>query len=376
MVVCIVLSALGLILAALYCLGKKYFDLAQSLESIIVSFREGGMAHDVPMSEIQDTIIAGDRESSGIETILGKLVEVQNTQLRTKEEDREKEYNTLGVLQSSLQEAFVVPKSSFKEAFIILAEKFEGMTQEMAKARGRQLIPLSLYDGINMAFEDWVEGIKAILRCNDWNHTQLMEALPTSLTGQAKRSFDALKVEEKSTSEVLFKSLREKIAPESKKINKELFVKAKRETGESMVSFMDRCKMYIRRSEGDPNELFVKEFLKTKVLENLSPINRKILTAIMNTTDDLDSLVKSADSMTNSQTEPRSEIRDRFTRCGPVLEEVEIETLDEREPNQSHQNVLGYADKTERGQTGFHGYCGKCHQYGHSRRFCPMRMLN
>ena len=331
------------------------------------------MALGVPKAKIEDTIIAGNKENSGIETILGKLVEVQNTQLRTMKEEREKEYN---VLQSSLQEALVVPKSSFKEAFIILAEKFEGMTQEMAKARGRQLIPLSLYDGINMAFEDWVEGIKAILRCNDWNHTQLMEALPTSLTGQAKRSFDALKVEEKSTSEVLFKSLREKIAPESKKINKELFVKAKRETGESMVSFMDRCKMYIRRSEGDPNELFVKEFLKTKVLENLSPINKKILTAIMNTTDDLDSLVKSADSMTNSQTEPRSEIRDRFTRCGPVLEEVDIETLDEREPNQSHQNVLGYADKTERGQTGFHGYCGKCHQYGHSRRYCPMRMLN
>ena len=373
----------------MYCLGKYLYEwFHREIKCIIASCREGGMEQKVPELSIKDALMAHDAKALGCNQkqtdILDKLVEIQTRQLdmegsreqkrfEARQQEEERGHEILRVLFEN-QQKFQ------RENTIALAETFEKMRQEMEKARGRQLQTLPTYDGINMAFEEWAEGVEAIVLCNDWSHNQLLEALPTSLTATAKQSFDALKEDEKKSKEVLINALRVKIAPESKSRNKALFVNARKEFGESMTAFMDRSKMYIRRSGGDPDEQFVIELLKIKVLENMQPGDRKILSANSTISEDLENMIRTADSMTNSKAERTGEIKSKFTRCGPVIEEIGIENLEERDHGRD-QSQEGASSTTphrrmRENQTIFQGYCGKCHQYGHSRRYCPLRMIN
>ena len=74
---------------------------------------------------------------------------------------------------------------------------------------------------------------------------KLLEALPASLAGQAKWSFDQLKEEDKDSKETFFQGLRARLDPTSEKRNKDLFIAARRGLNESMIAFIDRCRMYI-----------------------------------------------------------------------------------------------------------------------------------
>ena len=68
-----------------------------------------------------------------------------------------------------------------------------------------------------------------------------------------------------------------------------------------MVAFIDRCRMYIRRSGGNPHENFAVEMLKTKVFENLSPAHKTILEATLGQNDDLEKIISTADKMIGAQ---------------------------------------------------------------------------
>ena len=117
------------------------------------------------------------------------------------------------------------------------------------------------YDGSNLDFDEWEEKVRAISKCNDWEVDRLLAALPASLSGCSKRAYDMLKDEDKLSKEALFQGLRVKLDPTSERKNKELFIQARKGMGESMVAFIDRCRMYIRRSGGNPRENFAVEML-------------------------------------------------------------------------------------------------------------------
>ena len=67
-----------------------------------------------------------------------------------------------------------------------------------------------------------------------------MENLPTTLTGQAKRSFDSLTDDDKLTKEVFFQSMRTKLDPQAEGRNKVLFMLAKKEPTESIMQYIDK----------------------------------------------------------------------------------------------------------------------------------------
>merc|ERR1712240_746785 len=98
------------------------------------------------------------------------------------------------------------------------------------------------------------------------DYTGLLEALPTCLNGQAKRSFDYLNNQDRQTKDMFFQAMRNKLDPQAEKRNKELFIEAKQRKAETVNAFVDRCRMYIRRSGGDTMEQFAIEMLKQKVL--------------------------------------------------------------------------------------------------------------
>ena len=131
--------------------------------------------------------------------------------------------------------------------------------------------------------------------------------------------------------------------------------------------------MYVRRSGGDPEGPFVIELLKTKVMESLESNDRTLLNATVGTSEDFDRMIITADAIINSRAEIKTEINEEFSKCKPVLEEIESQ-LGENNDNQSCEISQGAQRHLERNHRRFHGFCGKCRQYGHSRRFCPLRM--
>ena len=179
----------------------------------------------------------------------------------------------------------------------ILASEFERMRIEKEQARGRQNQRLPNYDGINLDVDEWQDKVEAVMTCNGWDISRLLEALPTSLTAQAKRAFDSVTEDNKRTKELLFQSMRVKIDPQSERKNKEMFLAARKAPNENVMSYIDRCKMYIRRSGSDPNKPFAQEMLRYKVYDSMTLTDKKILNATVGPDETLKSIIMRADSM-------------------------------------------------------------------------------
>ena len=249
-----------------------------------------------------------------------------------------------------------------------LASQFERLRLEKEQARGRQTQRLPNYDGINLEVDEWQEKVEAVAKCNDWDLSKLLEALPTSLAGQAKRSFDSLTDGDKGTMETFFQSMREKLDPQAERKNKELFMLARRAPSESIMSYIDRCRMYIRRWGGDPKEGFAIEMLKYKVLDCLTPTDRKILNATIDSNEELDKIILKADAMT---TTPKAVI-------GAVMGEGQnqwgmgsgngMDSGNENGRNVQTRFPQGFG-RGEEGQ-GQPLRCWKCGRFGHRRSEC------
>ena len=253
-----------------------------------------------------------------------------------------------------------------------LAEQFERMRLEKEQARGRQSLRLPTYDGSNMDVDEWQEMVEAVMKCNDWGFGRLREILPTCLIGQAKRSFDTLTDDEMVTKEVFFQNMRHKIDPKAETKNKELFMMTRKVATESISSYIDRCRMYIRRSGADPNEPFTVEMLKHKVFDSLSPTDRKILKGAVDHSDNLDKIISKADSMLATQTAIVGGVTDdpsenKFFRPDDVLNMA-------RGPNYENQQVEIQNFQTPQwaayDQPSFDGICWTCGQQGHKSSEC------
>ena len=300
------------------------------------------------------------------------------------EREREREAKREADREMERQREREREEANFQRLAIIVGEQRESsklisyqlgkIHQEMEKARGRTLQRLPEYDGRNMNFDVWEDTVVAILKCNDWSLGQLLESLPISLSGLASLSFNNLQEEEKISKEAFFQALRQKIDPESESRNREYFMDAQKRTGESMAAFIDRCRMYIRRSRGDPEERFLIELLKRKVIGNMQLTDRKILQAAIKPSDDLNIMVTKADLM----------MSDRPVRVGLVTENGSsgldhlIEENTTGFQNISHEqtvvSVKNNHDKLATSKDSTIGPCGKCHKKGHTRRHCPLRI--
>ena len=241
-----------------------------------------------------------------------------------------------------------------KEDTEVLTSEFEKMRIEKEQARGRQTQRLPTYDGLSLDVDEWQDKVEIVIKCNKWDLGQLLEALPVSLSGQARRSFDSLTDEDKLSKEGLFQSMRIKIDPRSEKRNKELFVMAKKGGQESVTSFIDRCRQYIRRSGGDATEPFAKMMLRFKVYDCLSTTDRKILEATVDEDEDLDKIIIKANSLVTAQQ--------------AIIGNVQDERQQNREPPTNGEES-GY--QQNQGSRGI--ICHRCGNSGHIRRYCPRR---
>ena len=241
----------------------------------------------------------------------------------------------------------------------MLTGEFEKMRLERETARGITHQKLPNYDGVNMGIDDWIDRIEAVMVCNKWDIKNLLDAMPTCLTATAKRAYDSLVDDDKNTKESFFTAMRIKIDPTSAKKNKELFVLAKRLAAESVTSYIDRCRMYIRRSGGNPSEPFALDMLRLKVFESLSPTDSKILNATVGQDDNLTSLITKADSMLTTQTNMIAVVNQEI-KPQNIIGEAPFHI---REANGTIVNNVGPRENRNI-------VCHRCHREGHIRRFC------
>ena len=204
------------------------------------------------------------------------MMENLNAYLETQRElQRERE----ATKNERFRELMEGQKKHYREDAEILATELERMRIEKKQARSRHSQSLPKYDGINYEVDEWKDKVEAVMTCNGWDNLKLLEVLPTSLEAQAKRAFDSLTEEGKRTKEILFQNMRIKIDPQSERRNKEKFCNARKGPNENVMSYSDRCRMYIRRSGGDPNEAFAQEMLWHKVYDSLTLTDKTILNA-------------------------------------------------------------------------------------------------
>ena len=291
--------------------------------------------------------------------------------------------------------------------------------QVMEGARGRLMYSLPKYNGKNLEVEEWLDRVDAVTVGNDWGFSKLFQALPGSLEDVAKRAFDTLTTRDKQTKESFLRNLRDKIDPYVETRNKDLFYAAKKEHSETYQAFVDRLKMYIRRSGENYEGKWAEESMKAKVYECLTSFQRMIMNASVGRDGPLDKMVKIAEGMrlTAEYDEKAKERNTEFkyqreTKSSnangnkPQMLEVEqpyhiyeytneltvkgrcamdksqsqnsnftgdyryIESQWEQKEANMNTGISSELTQSTRRGRGFRGTCGKCHQRGHMAKLC------
>ena len=243
-----------------------------------------------------------------------------------------------------------------------LTDQISKICQEMELSRGRLIERPPNYNGYNMSYDDWVENVQIIQKCNGWGFDYLLDFLPVTLLGQARMAFTCLSDADKLDEKTFFRALRLKLDPKSESRNKENFINAKRFEGESMSAFIDRCRMFIKRSGSNPEEKFSVELLKKKVFDNLLPYDQKLLHALEQLDDNLDKIVIKADSIMNSGAKT----------IGVVVEKGIFEPGAQKNTDETTSKSIHEA-KSLASRKSRIGPCGKCRGWGHLQKYCPKK---
>ena len=256
--------------------------------------------------------------------------------------------------------------NSNRDAIDKLGGHLEQMRISKEKERGRVIHTLVKYDGANLDIDEWQERTEGVIAGNQWDMIRFLEMLPNSLSGQAKRAYKSLADDDKLTKDSFFKAMRKKIDPFAESRNKDLFTVARRENNETVTGYIDRLRMYVKRSGGDPNGHWAMEMMKSKAFDCLSTTDSKILRASLGRNEELDNITEKADAMLGAN----------VSVLGAVLEGEE-QLLYPKYMNGNYRGESGESQyiSLEGLRQRFRGTCWECNQPGHIARFCPEVVL-
>ena len=226
----------------------------------------------------------GGDEMGALATALGKLiVQVQEESRKDREKDREDSNKQLMLLTDKLEN-------------IQLAQIKNNESQKLSIKT-----PLPKYGGKPGEFHDWKLAVLNCIKLNDWrDEKRILEMLPSALTGQAARVYVSLSTTQKLTLDSAFQALKDSLEPEGKAMNRELFIKAKRNPGESMRSFVSRLGQYVSRADEIDDiaeSQWANPFIIEKIYTNLGPHDRKILKCTSGKEEDIQLLCSKADEL-------------------------------------------------------------------------------
>jgi len=307
------------------------------------------------LKECKNSIVMAEMADSIRE--MGKLFADTMSRLVQEREDA-----SLDRFQQMLQEQ----GNSGRNATEKLVEQLDQMRISKEKERGRVIHTLVKYDGANLDIDEWQERTEGVIAGNQWDMIRFLEMLPNSLSGQAKRAYKSLADDDKLTKDSFFKAMRKKIDPLAESRNKDLFTVARRENNETVTGYIDRLRMYVKRSGGDPNGHWAMEMMKSKAFDCLSTTDCKILRASVGRNEELDKITEKADAMLGAN----------VSVLGAVLEGEE-QLLYPKYMNGNYRGESGESQyiSLEGLRQRFRGTCWECNQPGHIARFCPEVVL-
>ena len=301
--------------------------------------------------QAQGRSVTSDKDSSGD---LGRMLGLQIEEYRRFLAEMDEIKATRKSLKEKKElERFEKLCECIRHSTILVAEELRKSREMRKMTEGLFTERLPLFDGSNLNVFEWQERVQAIAKSNHWSFSRLMENMPTSLTRIAKRAFNALSIEEKTDESKFFKRMIEQIDPWAAENNRALIRFAKRNSNETMSTYINRLREYIRRAGRDPNHPDIQNMLCQRIHENLPSSDERLLRAAVDDSNKLNLVISKANLLLG-------DLRHKSE------DEQKIKSLDEvravDKPNLEHQE-----------RTKFWGMCGKCHEVGHSRKYCPKR---
>ena len=292
-----------------------------------------------------------DKDSSeGLSKILGQQIEEYRRFLMERDNNKAKLETAR---EGKERERFEKLCECIRDSTTLVAEELRKSREMREMTKGNFIVRLPLFDGKNLNVFEWQERVQAIAKSNHWNFLRLMEYMPTSLTGTAKRAFDALILDDKNDERKFFGRMISQIDPWAAENNRTLIRTAIRSPNETMSTYINRLREYIRRAGRDPNHPDIQNMLCQRIHENLPSSDERLLRAAVDDSNELNLVISKADLLLG-------DLRHKSE------DEQKIKSLDEvravDKPNLEHQE-----------RTKFWGMCGKCREVGHSRKYCPKR---
>ena len=143
----------------------------------------------------------------------------------------------------------------------------------------------------------------------------------------------------------------EQIDPWAGENNRALIRFAKRNSNETMSTYINRLREYIKRDGRDPNHSDIQNILCQRIHENLPSSDERLLRAAVDDSNKLNLVISKANLLLG-------DLRHKSE------DEQKIESLDE--VRAVDKPVFERQERTK-----FWGMCGKCREIGHTRKYCP-----
>ena len=145
-------------------------------------------------------------------------------------------------------------KKDLSESLKILSDKLEALQLTQLKSLEAQRTsiktPSPRYTGEVGEFDDWKVEVINCIKSNEWrDEKRVLEMIPGCLTGPAYKVFTSLPNAQRTSLEVILTALKESLEPACRNFDRERFIRAKRNPGESMQSFISRCNLYIMKAD-------------------------------------------------------------------------------------------------------------------------------
>lgn len=175
--------------------------------------------------------------------------------------------------------------------------------------------PVPHFDGSNL--EEWINQIQNCKKANSWTDEKIIEFIPLALVGQASQLFRSFSANEKLTLDNIIEGFKSRLEPKKKSYNRNLFMNAKRNPGESIRAFVIRCTGYILNAEDASSIekiLWAETYLMEKVLQSVSELDRKILQS-HGQQDNLESLLQMTDDVVTLDDEFIGNINQKEDAC-------------------------------------------------------------
>ena len=188
-----------------------------------------------------------------------------------------------------------------KEATSMVAKFYEAQEKLVKAQRMCNNAAFPKYEGRAEEFDDWEHDLRLCIQFYGWkNEKRELDILPSCLKGTAELIFRSLPAEDKMSLNSVLAALKKALDPRGAERNRRLFMQAKRNPGETMCAFVNRCNEYLVRSRDDDaksDTSWANSLIVRKIYAGLNVDDKKMLKGLLGKSEDVPMLCRKADEL-------------------------------------------------------------------------------